>query len=235
MSRWDSFFYSALLVLSKSANLLWQWPADTAPHILPQLEGSSCCPGTCSDFPLVSLELSPPQNMPDLMDLAFPNLFTALAPAGLEEIGAGDDLLGLIIVEFYSIDLYVCWLTCYQIRSLKEHKYCQQELNHPSLITSFSTSSKNESWKCLDLMLHWTAWLLLLDHSRKVCGWLLPVYLLPSEAPPFLPSWFYPSWDLKWRTLSRNSKDKKNLTRHIVNSSSQYLSSSLRLELQLLR
>ena len=86
----------------------------------------------------------------------------------------------------------------------------EQELNHPSLITSFSTSSKNESWKCLDLMLHWTAWLLLLDHSHKVCGWLLPVYLLPSEAPPFLPSWFYPSWDLKWRTLSRNSKDKKN-------------------------
>ena len=59
-------------------------------------------------FSSLSLELSPPKNMSDLMDLAFPNLFTALAPAGLEEIGAGDDLWGLIIVEFYSIDLYVC-------------------------------------------------------------------------------------------------------------------------------
>ena len=84
-------------------------------------------------------------------------------------------------------------------------------------------------------MLPSTDWLLLLDHSHKVCGWLLPVYLLPSVAPPFLPSWFYPSWDLKWRTLSRISKDKRKLTRHIVNSSSQYLSSSLSLELHLLR
>ena len=150
--RWDSFFCSALLVLSKSPNLLWQWPADTTPHILPRLEGSLgqqvaqlmlLLPWNLFRFSSLSLELSPPKNMSDLMDLAFPNLFTALAPAGLEEIGAGDDLWGLIIVEFYSIDLYVCWLTCYQIRSLKEHKYCQQELNHPSLITSFSISSKS--------------------------------------------------------------------------------------------
>merc|ERR1740124_1666260 len=53
-------------------------------------------PSNLFRFASLSLEFSSPKNMSELMDLAFPNLFTASAPAGPEEIGAGDDFFGLL-------------------------------------------------------------------------------------------------------------------------------------------
>merc|ERR1719154_234942 len=99
-----------------------------------------------------SLELSPPKNMSELMDLALPNLLTASTPTGPDDMGTAGVLLGLLSKSLSHEAVLAADFDTLSLRSCSQadlfdllegaHMSSSLELEFPQPLSSFSTTSK---------------------------------------------------------------------------------------------